>query len=69
MHNKSNLHVFILYINVLISYSFNEFAKKRDVLCAAILEITQDALHVVAARVLTNHFDVFFLLLNIHWFK
>ncbi len=35
----------------------------------AILEITQDALRVVITLVQTLHFNVFFLILNIHRFK
>ncbi len=60
-HNKSNLHVFYVVYHVIISYSFKEFAKKRACFVfAAILEIYQDALHVVAAEVQTLHFNVFF---------
>ncbi len=66
MHNKSNLHVFILYINVIISYSFKEFAKNESILClcgrrnlvATILEITQDTLSIVQ----TLHFNIFFFI-------
>ncbi len=48
-YNKSKLHVFLLYINTVISYSFkveSAIAKKMYDLTvfAAILKITQDAL-------------------------
>ncbi len=60
----SNLHVFLLYFNVIISYSFKvEFAiiKSKCSVVAAILEITQDALCIVAVQVQTLHFNVFFI--------
>ncbi len=63
--NKSNLYVFLLYINVIISYYFKvEFAiiKSEHSMVNAILEITQDALSVVAVQVQTRH--LLFLSLN-----
>ncbi len=62
-HLKSNLHIFILCINVIISYSLAKNEMFYSCVVAAILEITQDALHVVQ----TLHFNMF--LLNIQRFK
>ncbi len=58
--NKSNLHVFLLYINIIILCSFSEFAiiKRECSVVATILKITQDALEVV---VQTLYFNVSFL--------
>ncbi len=64
-HNKSNLHVFQLYINVIIWYSFKielAITKKVSVVVTAILEITQDSLCVVVARVQPLHFNMFFFI-------
>ncbi len=49
-HNQSNMHVFLLYINVIISLSFkvvSAITNKVSAVSATILEITQDALHIV----------------------
>ncbi len=59
---------FLLYINVIISYySFKESAKMSVVetilVIATILEIIEDTLHVIVARVQTLHFNVFFFLI------
>ncbi len=64
-NNKSYLHVFLLYINVIISYSFKEkmWTFRPHVVDATILEITQDALPIDQ----THHFNMF--LLNINQFK
>ncbi len=64
--SDSNRHVFLLYINVMISYSFKVKIgnhKELNFVHATILEISQDALHVHQ----THRVNVF--LLNIHPFK
>ncbi len=68
-HNKSNFNVYLLYTNIIISYSFKrlkfEIIKCEHSVVAAMLEITQDALLTVVVRVQTfEHFNMF--LLNIH---
>ncbi len=63
---------FLLYINVIISYSFrvckNVSVVETSLVIAAILEITQDALCIVITLVQTLHFNGFFILL-LHRFK
>ncbi len=59
----NSLHVCILYINVIISYSFKEKKMNNLIVLTATFEITQDALR----EYKTLHFEVF--LLNIHRFK
>ncbi len=39
--NKSNLHVFLFYINIIISYSIKTFAKKQACGC------TEGRLHLI----------------------
>ncbi len=58
------LHVFLLYIDVIISYSSKSLQKwvLSCVLLATKLKITQTVLHVVAVKVQTLHFNVCFLI-------
>ncbi len=67
--NDSNLHVFLLYINVLINYfiflhirGIGKF-KELNFVDDSIMKITQDALRIDQ----THHFNLF--LLNIDQFK
>ncbi len=54
-YNKCNLHVFLLYVNVILSYSFkvvSAITKEVNVLFTAILEIAQDAMPFTLTSVL-----------------